>query len=88
MCLGLCPFHELESTTLEGGMCSYKANEQMSNMEDLSTPGFKVLFDKDSKEKFLLGACCMVYLEFNIEKMDASFAFVKSEKENNDTFYK
>ena len=25
MCLGLCPFTSSESTTLEGGMCSYNA---------------------------------------------------------------
>ena len=59
-------------------------NEQMSNMEDLSTPGFKVLFDKDSKEKFFWTPAANGFDKFNIEKMDASLPFVESEKENND----
>ena len=86
MCLGQCPFTSSEATTLEGGMCSYKPNDQMSNMEDLSTPGFKLLFNRGdaSKPPFSWFNSAHGFDKFNIEKMDAELPFVNSEKLNND----
>ena len=83
MCLGLCPFTSSESTTLEGGMCSYNPDEQMSNMEDLSTPGFKLLYYRE-KQKLLWSNSVNGFDKLNIEKMDALLPFVNSEKVNND----
>ena len=87
MCLGQCPYTSTEDTILDGGLCKYNPDEQMNNMEDLTTVGFKSIFTGDVNGKPRHGARLLEWVnsqqgfdKYAIEKMDEAFPFVNSKK--------
>jgi hypothetical protein len=91
MCLGQCPYSATEDTVLEGGLCKYTAEEQMSNMEDLSSIGHKLIYAGDDQGNPIDGKHIFQWTnaqqgfdKFALEKLDEVLPFVGFRKKNDE----